>query len=208
MYGLNVSEGGVRYIGVTSKQLDVRLSGHFAESLTRSGTHKRHWLRSALDADQAVEIELLDTAPTSADALWLERLWIAVYRACGAPLVNAIDGGGGALNPTAATRQKLRDSHLGKTLSEDTKQRMRKPKHYPKSRASRVVTELFRQRMREVALARPQPSDSEQQRLRTLRVGVKHPAEWRQTRAREARAFHAAMREGRDAIAFAALTKE
>jgi hypothetical protein len=108
VYGLS-DISGVRYVGVTTRDIDKRLTAHITESNRTDGTHKRHWLRQALDAGP-IEVEQLDDAPTSADALWLERLWIAVFRACGIRLTNGNDGGRGCLNPTPATREKLRCS--------------------------------------------------------------------------------------------------
>lgn len=172
----------LRYIGVTGRALAVRLDQHVADSLLTDGTHKRHWLRAALDAGRTVEIELLDTASASSDALWLERLWIAVYRACGVPLVNAIDGGRGCLNPTRETRRKMRDSHLGKKDTVATRQKKslaHKGQPYPTNRKRRVITEAFRDRMRQVALARPAPSEAEKNRLRNMRAGVKHSIDTR-----------------------------
>lgn len=109
LYG--ISDAGpdqFRYLGVTTRGIEQRLDRHVREALSTSGPHKRHWLRGALDAGRSVEIVQLDTAPTSADALWLERLWICVFRACGIRLTNSCDGGRGVLNPTPETRQKLR----------------------------------------------------------------------------------------------------
>lgn len=106
VYGISDAVS-LRYVGVTTRDIDKRLDAHVREAKRSGGTHKRHWLRQALDAD-VVEVELLDTATTSSDALWLERLWIAVFRACGVRLVNGCDGGRGVLNPTKSTREKLR----------------------------------------------------------------------------------------------------
>ena len=203
IYGL--CESGtdrVRYIGVTALDISDRRDQHVKESKRETGTHKRHWIRAALDAGRTIDATTLDGAPAGPDALWLERLWIAVYRACGAPLVNAIDGGHGTLNPTAETRRKLSKSHLGRRHTEETKLRMRKPKKYPEGRRSRQVTEQFRERMREIALARPALTEAQKVRLRGLRVGKPHTLAWRANKARQGRAFHAAMREGRDALVF------
>lgn len=175
LYG--ISDAGpdqFRYLGVTTRGIEQRLDRHVREALSTSGTHKRHWLRGAIDAGRSVEIVQLDTAPTSADALWLERLWICVFRACRVPLTNADDGGAGLLNPTLATRQKMRVSHLGRKASKETRARMRKKKLYPKTRKSRVITEEFRQRMREVAASRPPMAEDVKRRISASRSGKLH----------------------------------
>lgn len=164
----------VRYIGI-ARHMALRLDKHVDEAVRRIGTHKRHWLRAALDAGHAIEIESLDDAPTRSDALWLERLWICVYRACGVPLTNATDGGEGLLNPTPATRQKMRDSHLGKRLSEATKAKMRAPKRYPATRkAHPPITDDTRARMRAAALRRAPVADEVKTRIAASRRGQTH----------------------------------
>ena len=150
VYGVRLVDEEIRYIGKTGKDLSKRLDEHVVDAYKAQRSHKRNWLKSALDAGAAVEIERLDEAQAGPDLYWLERLWIAVYRACGVPLVNAADGGPG---PSGLHQPK---------------------KFYPKGRKSRVTTEAFRQTMRAVASARPPMSQAVKLKIAGTKRGTFH----------------------------------
>jgi hypothetical protein len=111
VYGLTDGET-VRYIGLTAQTLALRFRAHLTDR--GHGAEKRAWMTDVRAAGGKIDIIALDHAEVEEDAVWLERLWITVYRMCGVPLTNATYGGAGLLFPTAETREKLRVSHLGK----------------------------------------------------------------------------------------------
>ena len=113
IYGLidpNTSE--VRYIGWTY-DADKRLKSHI-HSAKRTKSHKSHWIQSLLSANRKPELVIFETG--TADWIEAERRWIADYRAKGARLTNATDGGEGTpgFYPNAETRKRMSISHTGR----------------------------------------------------------------------------------------------
>lgn len=97
----------VRYVGFTSGPMSKRLCGHRSEALgTDPGrnSHKNRWLQKHITAGLwPVPHQILHsdvwagTDLDEFDAVWTaaEKRWIAHYRALGARLTNATDGGDG-----------------------------------------------------------------------------------------------------------------
>ena len=88
----------------------------------RKPTHKNNII--ALTLEELGDIPKIKVAEnlTSKDACDLEILLIKVLgRRPNGPLVNRTAGGEGALEPTDELRQLMRDSHLGKILSDEHK---------------------------------------------------------------------------------------
>jgi hypothetical protein len=106
---------------LTSQPFDVRLKAHLKES-GRNNPEKRQWLQRVRET---VQIVALDQSESESEAAWLERLWIAVFRMCNAPLTNGTFGGLGLLFPTPETRVKLVQSHLGKPRSSEATAKQR-----------------------------------------------------------------------------------
>lgn len=113
----------VRYIGYTRQVLGRRLSRHLRSN---GRTHKDNWIRSLLSAGRRPTITELASGATMSEALELERHYIALYRASGARLTNATEGGEGHLgySPSAETREKLRRSSTGRRHSMQTRLKM------------------------------------------------------------------------------------
>lgn len=129
VYGLSAEPDQIRYIGITKHGLDSRLKAHLQDADRHRQGHKRCWLRSVLDTDRAVEIEQLDEAPSGPEGLWLERLWIAVYRMCGVRLTNTLDGGTDAAgfkghHHTEESRQKTSQTIRLKWANHTPEERM------------------------------------------------------------------------------------
>ena len=106
IYGLIDSETlELRYVGQTTKLLDVRLRRH---KNRRDNPHLRNWLDKC-----PVSIITLERDP--ADINEAERRWIREMREQGARLINMTDGGEGGLGHkhTPETRAKMRAAKLG-----------------------------------------------------------------------------------------------
>jgi hypothetical protein len=85
----------VRYVGWTKKSAHARLKQHISDALShRRANHRRTWIRSLLSAGQQPLAEVLESG-TGDGWAEAERRWITHYRASGAQLVNATDGGEG-----------------------------------------------------------------------------------------------------------------
>lgn len=111
--------GGVRYVGKTKHSLSIRLSQHVCLH-TQGRSHKWYWLSSLLELGLKPIIEQIETCLESE---WTERetVWIAYYKKYGGNLTNSTDGGEGMHNPSASTRQKIRDFHLQYRHTEESK---------------------------------------------------------------------------------------
>ena len=107
--------GQWRYIGKTSSGMR-RPRAHKQECSLKQENYKTHWIRQLKAAGLSYEIEILETLPNAERLAEAEQEWIAAARAAWVPLTNLTDGGEGSMGyrPTAATLQRLRDSHLGK----------------------------------------------------------------------------------------------
>jgi hypothetical protein len=90
--------GSVRYVGFTSGLVLKRLIGHMREARSvdpNYDSHKNRWLRQLLGCGlhpSHIVLETGDDMDLWADA---EKKWIAQFRALGARLTNATDGGDG-----------------------------------------------------------------------------------------------------------------
>jgi hypothetical protein len=84
----------VRYIGWTKRTAKARLGQHITESVRYQRTHKQKWIASLLGSGLIPTIEIIESGSGQGWAE-AEQRWIAIYRARGARLVNATDGGEG-----------------------------------------------------------------------------------------------------------------
>ena len=145
VYGLYSTEDMVvRYIGQTMQAPQSRLVQHLAEATRPPGTSRCHrWIRKVLRTGYELGITVLE-----ADCLWdiAERKWIAEYRNKFPELMtNLSDGGCGYAGPR----------------SEETRQRMRKPKsqaHRQKIREHITSPEMRRKAL--VALSKRNPGNT------------------------------------------------
>lgn len=127
----------IRYVGMTTRTLEVRLAGHLRNCRLEKN-HRARWVRSLQDAGVIPVITEVDLIPVEQHAE-AERQWIAFYRAQGVRLVNATDGGEGMpgfkMSPEA--RKKISEAkkripqlhllayHVGVPRSEETRERLR-----------------------------------------------------------------------------------
>lgn len=106
IYGLvDPRTGQIRYIGKTRRKLKYavkyRLNRHIADTLKEPLlTHKSRWIASLFREDLLPEAIVIDKVFCSAEELSaLERKRIAEYKAKGADLTNATNGGDGGRGP-------------------------------------------------------------------------------------------------------------
>jgi hypothetical protein len=89
---------------MTVHPLKVRLRGHLRDS-RRERTHRARWINALSSRGlKPVMVELEEVA--TEDRAAAERKWIAHYRATGARLVNATDGGEGTLGHRKTPEQR------------------------------------------------------------------------------------------------------
>ncbi len=106
----------VRYVGRTVKPVAARLRRHKHDAnVGRIHDRRSLWWRSVVAGGGSVTLEVIAQV-SIIDMHAAEVAAIATYRSLGCDLTNSTEGGGGILGyrPSAATREKLRLSHLGK----------------------------------------------------------------------------------------------
>lgn len=90
IYGLAHS-GEIRYVGLTTKPLSVRLRQHMTEARNRRRWHVHRWISSVGFDVQIIELERDPVGDLGAS----ERAWIATLRRYGCRLTNISEGGQG-----------------------------------------------------------------------------------------------------------------
>jgi hypothetical protein len=97
VYTLHSSEfpSDIRYVGITSKELDQRLGGH-RRDCKKQNTKRSIWERSVIEAGHHLCIELLEEVELDG---WKrsEKFWISQMRAWGFNLLNQTSGGNGTM---------------------------------------------------------------------------------------------------------------
>jgi hypothetical protein len=112
----------VRYVGVTVAP-QHRLAGHIRDASYET-TRKANWVKQLLRLDLRPEMRILEQGVGHIPSREAERRWVAHYRAAGARLTNATDGGDGA--PGCKWSDEQRAKIVGRKLSDETKQKLSK----------------------------------------------------------------------------------
>ena len=86
----------VRYVGWTSRTANRRMNQHIQDAVIRAKCHRTKWILSLLSVGIRPVMEVVESGSGEGWAE-AERLWIASFRANGARLVNATEGGEGTL---------------------------------------------------------------------------------------------------------------
>lgn len=134
--------GDVRYVGWTVKTAWNRLRTHCGAARSKKSqdynSWKSRWLRSLLAAGLMPVPIVLETG-TDMD-LWkdAEKKWIAHYRALGARLTNATDGGDGTPGHVQSPETRAK-------IAERSKVSQRGRKHSPETRAKMSASATARQ---------------------------------------------------------------
>jgi hypothetical protein len=168
----------IRYVGMTTRSLRTRLAAHLRDH--RRDTYRSRWINAVLEAGVKpviIEIEIVPADDRSA----AERKWIAYYRAAGANLVNATDGGEGTLGRKLtpeqrqivgeAARRRFQDPQARKAVSLVHKGKTISAEH------RRVVGEAATRRWAEYRGSGGAPSEESRARL-SAAARVRKPREW------------------------------
>ena len=115
------TSGAIRYVGKT-----VNLQKRYSKHLLAQGANpeKNAWIEQLKTNGLKPQIEVLEKC---GESVWAERerYWIAYGKAQGWDLLNADEGGWGSPNPKPSTLLRMRQSHLGKTQSASTREKVR-----------------------------------------------------------------------------------
>lgn len=141
VYGLKMDDDEkIRYIGITSKNIQVRINEHLKDlSRTNVKTHKKNWIVSCMNLGKQIGYIILEDNLTQEEAFKKEIEYIKLFKSFGANLVNGTLGGDGVrvtndvrmkfkqrkgFRHTKETREKMSIMRKGKKLSDETKRRM------------------------------------------------------------------------------------
>lgn len=108
LYTLHEPTGELRYIGITSVNLQKRLQRHLDK--VHDHSHRCNWLAKLKRQAVRPQIKLLGKAPDHITACLLERFLIATGRYLEFDLVNSSGGGDGVYFPTEETRRKMSEA--------------------------------------------------------------------------------------------------
>lgn len=124
IYTLSDKNGNIRYIGKTS-YIKQRLYAHIKEAKSNRISHKINWINSLLFNNERPVIEILDEVLID-DWQLHETYWIEQFRQWGFNLTNQTSGGDGGKDykHTAESKEKMRQSKLGTTLSEEHREKI------------------------------------------------------------------------------------
>jgi hypothetical protein len=85
----------IRYIGVTSKDIEFRLKEHIQEAKRGANSYRCKWIRSILNEGLIPKVICIDNIEDSNNRNYWEMFYIATYRYLGYRLTNGSDGGEG-----------------------------------------------------------------------------------------------------------------
>ncbi len=111
--------GIIRYIGKTTRSLNIRLTAHLSDVRIGRPDHKCNWIRSLLREGKLPNIQLI--GEVEGDGSAEEIAWIKYFRDEGVALVNSTDGGDGmsfGYVPSQESREKVRAALKGRKRSE------------------------------------------------------------------------------------------
>ena len=122
IYILLDNKNNIRYVG-KSDNPNKRLKKHINES-KKNKTHKEKWIQSLLNNNSTPELLVIDEVNINEWSFW-ETYWISQFKAWGFKLTNSTIGGegGSGYKHTDEAKEKMRQNRLGKTTSEETKQK-------------------------------------------------------------------------------------
>lgn len=140
IYGLNGPDGHTRYVG-KAQDVNQRLNQHLSPSQLRHKTKKNSWLKNLLAKGHNPELVILsEIDDTLADQE--ERRIISLLKDCGCDLTNGTDGGDGGAITDPEAKERIRQAHLGRKASEETRKRM------SETRKKNLADPAERERMR------------------------------------------------------------
>lgn len=182
IYGLiNPITNELRYVGKTKQTLQARLNGHMKDSKRRTFSMP-NWIKGLSKLNKKPEIVELECVGAS-EWVEAEMFWIAYAKYLGAKLLNHSLGGDGSVGfkLTDETKNKIRLANLGKTLSEETKEKLRSfGKSVPKESLAFYKAGLGKPRPQEViekiskSHIGMRPTEETIEKIRNTLQGYKH----------------------------------
>lgn len=156
VYGLSspYDHETVRYIGVT-KDIDQRTRAHISDGHLRRSTRKADWIASLPSCTPVFAI--LEVETSFDDALLAERVYILVYRAVGALLVNSTSGGQGVADLSLEARARIGAALAGRSHGPLSAERRRQIGEFHKGR---VKSQAEREHIRAALTGRRLPHET------------------------------------------------
>ncbi len=203
-YLLDPLTGKIRYVGKTYDP-QHRFGAHLRD---KGKSRKSNWIKSLISKRSKPVMEILEEVEDDDDTKWQdsERFWIALFKSCGASLLNHDNGGLSGKMMSEETKQKLRISSTGRKLSPEAIEKMKASKRASMTdelrfglanrlrgkpvpqwvidkRNLKLVgqkrTEKFKQSQRERATGKTHTLETKQ-KIRDLKLGQKASEETRQ----------------------------
>jgi hypothetical protein len=109
-------DGSIRYIGITSRSLDIRLKEHIRNAKFRK-TYKDNWVKSLIEKGLKPIIEIIDEV---IDYKFWESHYISLYKSWNFKLTNSTEGGDNGI-VSVESRKKISDKLKGNTNGRFTK---------------------------------------------------------------------------------------
>jgi group I intron endonuclease len=139
-----------RYVGVTVN-LKNRIRDHKKD---KRKCYRTNWIQSLKKENLSPLVKVLEEVDDK-DRDIAERFWIAFFRERFDNLVNATDGGDGALNPSPEVREKIASGHRGKKrppFSEEWHRNLRAARKGRKPALGYIMSEDHKDKVRKAAL--------------------------------------------------------
>lgn len=167
-----------RYIGITSKALDKRLSNHLTYSkLNSSKNHKNDWIKFLFKQNIKPTIHLIEEVIGWDYACECEKYWIKEFKGQGCNLTNATNGGEGLFGFIYTEQQKLEKSlrtkgknhpNYGKKLPTEVCLKI------SNSHKGKKITEIHKDNIRKSKIG-VKLSEQAKHKLSIGRIGDKNP---------------------------------
>lgn len=117
----STGEFKIRYVGITTKSLKIRLNGHLKENCK---SYKYRWMHSQLQKGFQIRIKKVKVFNTIEELKLGEKKLIKFLKSKNYNLVNGTDGGDGVLNPSQEIREAKRKRMSNRIVSEETKKKL------------------------------------------------------------------------------------
>ena len=158
------SPNEIRYVGKTNN-INKRLKRHTSNYYLNESTYKANWVKSILNNNDSLIIEVLDIVLEDEWEFW-EIHWIALIKSWGYKLTNGTFGGEG-IKLTKEIIDKRSKSNMGKVLSPEHREKL------SKANKGKKMTEEAKENLRQKNLGKKY-SDETKQKLSEMRKGEKN----------------------------------